>query len=143
MLRFLPPCSGMQILPIVFPGCLFERFVASITGFLSSFTQDFLSFLKSHALVSRSLLAVTGRLAGLAALGGDAHGKSPVSGTSANVVVISAGLSGLVSARELLKKGKTVALLEAKSIISGRMANEKVAGDCVIDLGGQWGGKTH
>ena len=125
MLRFLPPCSGMQILPIVFPGCLFERFVASITGFLSSFTQDFLSFLKSHALVSRSLLAVTGRLAGLAALGGDAHGKSPVSGTSVNVVVIS------------------VALLEAKSIISGRMANEKVAGDCVIDLGGQWGGKTH
>ena len=70
-------------------------------------------------------------------------GKSPVSGTSVDVVVIGAGLSGLIAARELVKNGKTVALLEAKSIVGGRMVNKKVAGDGVIDLGGQWGGKTH
>ena len=94
-------------------------------------------------LSRRSLLAGTGGLAGLAAIGRDASGKSPVSGTSVDVVVIGAGLSGLIAARELVKNGKTVALLEAKSIVGGRMVNKKVAGDGVIDLGGQWGGKTH
>ena len=67
----------------------------------------------------------------------------PVSGTSVDVVVIGAGLSGLIAAQGLVKKGKTVALLEAKSIVGGCMVNKKVAGDGVIDLGGQWGGKTH
>ena len=94
-------------------------------------------------LSRRSLLAGTGGLAGLVALGRDASSKSQAPAASVDVVVIGAGLSGLIAARELVKKGKTVALLEAKSAIGGRMVNKKVAGDGVIDLGGQWGGKTH
>ena len=90
-------------------------------------------------LSRRSLLAGTGGLAGLVALGRDASSKSQASAASVDVVVIGAGLSGLIAARELVKKGKTVALLEAKSAIGGRMVNKKVAGDGVIDLGGQWG----
>lgn len=35
-----------------------------------------------------------------------------------------------------------MALLDAKSTIGERMVNKKVAGDGVIDLCGQWGGKT-
>ena len=57
-----------------------------------------------------------------------------------DAVVIGAGLSGLIAARELLKKGKNVAVLEAKGRFGGRMINQKVAEDGVIDLGGQWGG---
>ena len=34
-------------------------------------------------------------------------------------------------------------VLEAKSRIGGRMVNQATAGNGVIDLGGQWGGKTH
>ena len=58
---------------------------------------------------------------------------------SVDVVVVSAGLSGLIAARELPKKGKIVAVLEAKGRTGGRMVNQKVAGDGVIDLGSQWG----
>ena len=94
-------------------------------------------------LSRRSLLAGTGGLAGLAVLGRDAAGQQTASTASVDAVVIGAGLSGLIAARELLKKGKTVAVLEAKGRIGGRMVNQKVAGDGVIDLGGQWGGKTH
>ena len=94
-------------------------------------------------LSRRSLLAGTGGLAGLAVLGRDASGKQAASAASVDAVVIGAGLSGLIAARELRKKGKTVAVLEAKGRIGGRMVNQKVAGDGVIDLGGQWGGKTH
>ena len=77
-------------------------------------------------LSRRSLLAGTGGLAGLAAIGRDASSKSPVSGTSVDVVVIGAGLSGLIAAQGLVKKGKTVALLEAKSIVGGCMVNKKL-----------------
>lgn len=63
--------------------------------------------------------------------------------SSVDVVVIGAGLSGLIAARTLKRQGKTVRVLEAKDHIGGRMVNQRVAGDGVIDLGGQWGGKTH
>ena len=93
-------------------------------------------------LSRRSLLAGTGGLAGLAVLGRDAAGQQTASTASVDAVVIGAGLSGLIAARELLKKGKTVAVLEAKGRIGGRMVNQKVAGDGVINLGGQWGGEN-
>ena len=94
-------------------------------------------------LSRRSLLAGTGGLAGLAAIGRDASGKSPVSGTSVDVVCHRCRPVWFDCSPRTGKKGKTVALLEVKNIIGGRMVNKKVAGDGVIDLGGQWGGKTH
>ena len=55
-------------------------------------------------LSRRSLLACTEGLAGLAALGRDVSSKSRASAVSVDVVVIGAGLSGLIAARELVKK---------------------------------------
>ena len=90
-------------------------------------------------LSRRSLLASKG---GLAVLGRDAASQQKAPTASLDAVGVSAGLSGLIAARELLKKAKTAAVLEAKGRIGGgRMINQKVAGDGVIDLGGQWGGE--
>ena len=57
--------------------------------------------------------------------------------------MIGAGLCGLIAARELKRQGHSVLLLEAKDHVGGRMVSQRVAGNGVIDLGGQWGGKTH
>lgn len=95
--------------------------------------------LKRHAVVTWVTVGRHGGLAGLAVLGRDAAGRQTASMASVDVVVVSAGLSGLIAARELPKKGKIVAVLEAKGRTGGRMVNQKVAGDGVIDLGSQWG----
>ncbi|MEC8441273.1 MAG: FAD-dependent oxidoreductase [Cyanobacteriota bacterium] len=89
-----------------------------------------------------SLLAGTGGLQALLFSGEMQPGRQTPSMASVDVVVVSAGLSGLIAARELPKKGKIVAVLEAKGRTGGRMVNQKVAGDGVIDLGSQWG-ETH
>ena len=93
-------------------------------------------------LSRRSLLATTA-VAGAAIVGSSAQAKAARSGTSVDVVVIGGGLSGLIAARAIKRQGRSVLLLEAKPRIGGRMVNQAVAGGGVIDLGGQWGGKTH
>ena len=60
----------------------------------------------------------------------------------ADVIVIGAGLSGLCSARELVRRGKDVLVLEARDRVGGRMVREPVVHGGWIDLGGQWIGPT-
>lgn len=103
--------------------------------------QGHISQLDMH-LSRRSLISSAGAIAGLVAVGSGSKARSADQGDSVDVVVIGGGLSGLISARELKKAGHSVTLLEAKDRIGGRMVNQGVAGDGVIDLGGQWGGKT-
>lgn len=55
-----------------------------------------------------------------------------------DVVVIGAGLAGVAAARALLKQGKQVLVLEARSRVGGRLLSQQVDDDCVLDLGGQW-----
>lgn len=62
---------------------------------------------------------------------------------SVDVVVVGAGLSGLVCARELQLKGLSVRVLEARERSGGRMHSQTTPGGLVVDLGGQWGGHTH
>lgn len=62
-----------------------------------------------------------------------------------DVVIIGAGLSGLIAARELKKRGKKVLILEARDRIGGRMYGKEVSvGDekGYVDFGGQWVGCT-
>ncbi len=89
----------------------------------------------------RGLLASAGSLAGLTAIGSNQPGRTQSDRNRVDVVVIGGGLSGLTAARELRQQGRSVLLLEAKARIGGRMVNQSVAGNGVIDLGGQWGGK--
>jgi monoamine oxidase len=54
-----------------------------------------------------------------------------------DAIVVGAGLSGLVCARQLARLGVKVLVLEARDRVGGRLWNGSLAGG-VIDLGGQW-----
>ena len=60
-----------------------------------------------------------------------------------DVAVIGAGLAGLTAARELERSGYSVAVLEARDRVGGRLLNHPIAGtDNVVEVGGQWVGPT-
>lgn len=60
-----------------------------------------------------------------------------------DVLVVGAGLSGLIAARRLQASGLAVRVLEARKRVGGRMTSSTTAAGTVVDLGGQWGGTTH
>jgi monoamine oxidase len=89
-------------------------------------------------------------LGGLAAGAGAAAAVSLGAGCSSrtspgdvDVVVIGAGISGLIAARELERQGLSTTTLEAAARIGGRCLRKKTIQDWWVDLGGQWIGKTH
>jgi len=59
-----------------------------------------------------------------------------------DVVVIGAGFAGLVAARELKASGLSVAVLEARDRVGGRVMNATTSDGTVVELGGQWIGPT-
>lgn len=59
---------------------------------------------------------------------------------SVNVVVIGAGIAGLVAARDLVRSGADVAVLEARDRVGGRLLNAELPGGAPIEVGGQWVG---
>lgn len=59
------------------------------------------------------------------------------------VVVVGAGLSGLVAARELRRQGVDVVVLEAAERCGGRTLTETSVLGSRLDLGGQWIGHDH
>ena len=63
--------------------------------------------------------------------------------TAVDVVVVGAGLSGLVTARRLQQEGLRVRVLEARERVGGRMLSHSLQNGGVVDLGGQWGGASH
>jgi monoamine oxidase len=58
-----------------------------------------------------------------------------------DVVVVGAGLAGLCAARELVRRGKTCVVVEARDRVGGRTLSQPLGHD-TIDLGGQWIGPT-
>ncbi len=59
-----------------------------------------------------------------------------------DVVVVGAGLSGLVAAREIMRAGHSVAVIEARDRVGGRMLSRPIAGGEVVDLGAEFLGPT-
>jgi monoamine oxidase len=59
-----------------------------------------------------------------------------------DVVVVGAGLAGLTAARNLVKGGASVLVVEARERVGGRLLNEEVGPGAVVEIGGQWIGPT-
>jgi monoamine oxidase len=60
----------------------------------------------------------------------------------ADVVVVGAGLAGLVAARDLEAQGCSVVVVEARDRVGGRTLNEGIGDGKVVEVGGQWIGPT-
>src|SRR3954462_15545800 len=60
----------------------------------------------------------------------------------ADVIVIGAGLAGLSAAREVLRGGPSVLILEARGRVGGRTLNHNIGGGKIADVGGDWVGPT-
>lgn len=91
-----------------------------------------------------SVLAACGRSSIPAA---DAAGTGNVVSETADVVVIGAGLAGLMAARQLVASGKSVLVLEARDRVGGRTLNRAVTAPgaspgTIVEIGGQWVGPT-
>jgi monoamine oxidase len=67
-------------------------------------------------------------------------GYSRLSG--ADVVIVGAGLSGLMAARTLLAAGVEPVVLEARDRVGGRTYTRSASDGALLDLGGQWIGPT-
>ncbi|AQT82082.1 monoamine oxidase [Mycolicibacterium litorale] len=61
----------------------------------------------------------------------------------ADVVIVGAGLSGMIAARTVLAAGLTPVVLEADDRVGGRILTEEVIPGLPLELGAQWIGDTH
>jgi monoamine oxidase len=89
------------------------------------------------------------RLLGTAAAtaAGAAAATAPAAGAKAvrrrvDVAIVGAGLAGLTAARELVRHGRSVVVLEARHRVGGRTLNHSVGKGKVVEVGGQWIGPT-
>ena len=60
----------------------------------------------------------------------------------ADVVVVGAGLAGLVAARDVIAAGSSAIVVEARDRVGGRLLNEPIGDGKVVEVGGQWIGPT-
>jgi monoamine oxidase len=54
------------------------------------------------------------------------------------VVVVGAGVAGMVAARRLADSGLDVVVLEARDRVGGRLWSHRLSNDEVVELGGEW-----
>jgi monoamine oxidase len=61
----------------------------------------------------------------------------------ADVIIVGAGLSGMIAARTVLQAGLTPLILEADERVGGRILTEEPLPGVTLDIGAQWIGDTH
>jgi len=65
------------------------------------------------------------------------------SNLEADVIIVGAGLSGMIAARKVLDAGLTPLVLEADERVGGRILTQEVLPGIPVELGAQWIGDTH
>ena len=75
----------------------------------------------SNALTRRAFISCAGAASSAAAFTASAQERVGVVGSSKRVVVVGAGVAGLISAFELVQNGHNVILLEARMRPGGRI----------------------
>jgi monoamine oxidase len=83
----------------------------------------------------------------LAELAADAAGNGPqgLQGSlpgKVDVVVVGAGIAGLVAARQVARTGRSVLVVEARDRVGGRVLNHRLRSGGVIEAGGAFVGPT-
>ncbi|MBI3169048.1 MAG: FAD-dependent oxidoreductase [Chloroflexi bacterium] len=91
-------------------------------------------FLKVASIGSASALALS---CGVVTPDEESDGMTDPLSTSADVLVLGAGIAGLAAARTLTDKGLSVIVLEARTRIGGRMWTDSSLG-LPLDLGASW-----
>jgi monoamine oxidase len=90
-------------------------------------------------LTRRGLLGGAAALGAGSLLAGAPAEAAPARGAlRTQVVVVGAGMAGLVAARDLVDAGRDVLLLEARDRVGGRLLNHPIGGGHVVEVGGQW-----
>jgi monoamine oxidase len=89
----------------------------------------------------RRFVRVTGGAAAAASIAAPSLVRAAAAGVErhVNVVVVGAGLSGLMAGRELEKRGiESFVVLEARERVGGRTLNMPIGGGHIVEVGGEW-----
>jgi monoamine oxidase len=86
--------------------------------------------------------AATAAVTALPARASAAKQKTAAAGRRVDVVIVGAGLAGLTAARDLTAAGRTVAVLEARDRVGGRVHNLDLGGGVVTEAGAEFIGPT-
>ena len=70
------------------------------------------------------------------------HPGSELGSLETDVVIVGAGLAGLMAARRLTEAGIAVLVPEAHERVGGRTYTRPASDGTLLDLGGQWVGPT-
>ncbi len=87
-------------------------------------------------------VAATGLAACSASTTGPAEASSAPATRTADFVIVGAGLAGLTAARELVQRGRSVVVLEARDRVGGRVLNHSLGGGVITEVGGEYIGPT-
>ena len=96
----------------------------------------------NRTLTRRHFVGAAAGMAAAAALPRTAAAKRRRRRLQADVCVVGAGLAGLVTARELVRAGRDVVVLEARDRVGGRILNRRIAPGVVTEIGAEFTGPT-